>query len=511
MRVHRESLGNLIKPPVGPAGPGVRAVRPLTLTLALLAALFAGLAFGTAVVRAQASTFTTTTAVAPGGTLTLAVTGGPLITGTSITTCSATTPPPAASVTYMCSSGLNAGTIINQNFSTTSGAATETVTYNANGPITGFPGATAATTNTGNCTAAAGPPGTSTCGGITTTAATIPGGTFVLTVTGAAGQTVQITGAPPLGTCPLTTPPPTAVSAPAGTVSVTYTCAAGQSIPSGTGISNSVLVSTGGAIGTPTVSASSNANAPVPATGLIPAPTNQSVTVAAGLPSITSVTPTSGPQGTIVTVTGLDLASVSAINFNGTPGSNLSCISTGTSCTVTAPSFSLGTTASVTAVGSGGTSNPLSFTFSSTIGGGSTGTGISVTYNTGWNIVGGPSGTVVTGNNGPLYTYQAGDTNYEQVPSGSPLTAPRGYWAYFNSATTSTLATVSSQSLVVSAPVGAWFMIGNPGNTSATVSGADIAYTYSVGPGYQAATILNPGQGAWAWSWTGAQITIRNQ
>src|SRR6266571_1245746 len=112
------------------------------LTGTFIGALLLGLVVGSSSVRAQlATTFTTNTAVVAGGTLTLAVSGGPTITGTSISTCSATTPPPAATVTYSCASGLNAGTIVSETFSVAAGPISETVTYNANGPVSGFPAA----------------------------------------------------------------------------------------------------------------------------------------------------------------------------------------------------------------------------------------------------------------------------------------------------------------------------------------------------------------------------------
>jgi len=138
--------------------------------------------------------------------------------------------------------------------------------------------------------------------------------------------------------------------------------------------------------------------------------------------------------------------------------------------------------------------------------------GARVTFGVGWNLVAGPSGTVVAEAVGPLYTWQAGDTSYENVASGGSLTAGRGYWAYFNTATTGTVPSVGSQTSVVTAPAAAWFMIGNPGSTAATVTGVDAADTYSPATGtYGSGTTLQPGQGAWAWSWNGGSVTIRGQ
>jgi hypothetical protein len=211
----------------------------------------------------------------------------------------------------------------------------------------------------------------------------------------------------------------------------------------------------------------------------------------------------------VVTVTGTNLGATSAINFGTTPGTNLVCSSGGTSCTVTAPFVASGTSANVTVVTPGGTSNPVAFTF--TGGGVTPGTGVAVSYASGWNIVGGPTGTVVPAAVGPLYTYQAGNTAYQQLPPGSTLTAGQGYWAYFNSATSGNIPTAAGQTLTITLPAGNWIMVGNPGNTSATVTGADVVYTYNATAGYQQTTTLLPGQGGWAISVLGGSATVKNQ
>jgi hypothetical protein len=138
------------------------------------------------------------------------------------------------------------------------------------------------------------------------------------------------------------------------------------------------------------------------------------------------------------------------------------------------------------------------------------GSGIPVSYGTGWNIIGGPGGTIVNGNMGPLYTYQAGDLDYEMIAGGTSLTQPNGYWAYFGGPASTSIPTSSAQTLTVTLPALQWIMIGNPGNTPANVSGADVVYTYSVSGGYQQTTSLLPGQGAWAISMSGGAATIAN-
>jgi PKD repeat protein len=136
--------------------------------------------------------------------------------------------------------------------------------------------------------------------------------------------------------------------------------------------------------------------------------------------------------------------------------------------------------------------------------------GMPINYAAGWNIVTGPAKTMVTGNLGPLYTYQPGNLNYQSLSNGALLTAGQGYWAYFDAPTSSSIPFVGPQTISVNLPARQWVMVGNPGSTTATVAGADIVYTYAAGPGYQTATTLLPGQGAWAISLNGGIATISN-
>jgi hypothetical protein len=133
--------------------------------------------------------------------------------------------------------------------------------------------------------------------------------------------------------------------------------------------------------------------------------------------------------------------------------------------------------------------------------------GTTVTYGAGWNLVGGPAGTVISGSVGPLYSFQAGDAAYEILPNEAPLRSGAGYWAYFLVPTTVTLLPAALQPLSLPMPYGQLVMIGNPFTTSAVVSGTAVVYTYSSSFGYQATTVLQPGQGAWAVSF-GGSVTL---
>lgn len=137
--------------------------------------------------------------------------------------------------------------------------------------------------------------------------------------------------------------------------------------------------------------------------------------------------------------------------------------------------------------------------------------GYPVTFNGGWDIVSGPTGTVITGNIGPMYAFRPGDTTYEVVPQGTPLTSGMGYWAYFPSTATGAIAYSSGGTMSVSLPPGQFVMIGNPGDSPATVSGADVLLVFNTATNNYAQTNqLAPGQGAWALSWSGAQAAITN-
>ena len=135
--------------------------------------------------------------------------------------------------------------------------------------------------------------------------------------------------------------------------------------------------------------------------------------------------------------------------------------------------------------------------------------GISVSYRTGWNLVAGPTGTVVTGPIGTLYTFQAGDTSYETVPAGTQLKGGAGYWAYFTANVVSTVPLASAGSATVQLPAGQFVMIGNSGDSTARVSGADIVLVFDPSANsYSQTTSLAAGQGAWAVSNNGGTATI---
>jgi plastocyanin len=136
-------------------------------------------------------------------------------------------------------------------------------------------------------------------------------------------------------------------------------------------------------------------------------------------------------------------------------------------------------------------------------------TGLSVSYGAGWNLVSGPAGMILSGTSGPLYTLRAGDTAYETVPAGTPLAANVGYWAYFNGPSTETLALSAATPVSIPLPAGQYVLIGNSSSMPMTVAGADSVLTYDPLRGYQSATVLQPGQGAWAYSRAGGALSMQ--
>lgn len=496
---------------------GARGMRRAMLMLALATILVGALVAGAGEVRAQTVAYNLTvgTSVVPGGTMVLNVTtpGVTIVGASPPAACPITIAPGGTSATFACgasSVGLPQNTVFQVVFSGTSGAVMGTVTYNANGPYPGS-GAVGAPTPIPATSCNFVPASlTSTCS-ITTTTTVVPGGNLDLTVTGqtSPAQSVQInsTSTPTTvgGTtgCPLSTltPIPTATAA---TAMVTYSCGAAQSVPSGTGIT----VSIGATIsGTPTIQASQNSNAPLPALPAIPSSTQLSVTFGTPsptAPTLTNISPSSGPGGSFVTLTGTGLASVTSVSFGGTAGTGLNCAFSGTSCTVNAPLTPGGITVNVTATSPGGTSNALTFAFTGGPGPGP-GPSASVTYQAGWNLLGVPFGAVITGNVTPFYNWNG--FSYDQLP-GSALQPGLGYWTYFNTPTTVTIPSTPPQTIPVPLPPLTWVMVGNPGSGPATVTGADQVWIYNSATGYQFTNTLPPGSGAWAQSNFGSLAVI---
>jgi hypothetical protein len=97
----------------------------------------------------------------------------------------------------------------------------------------------------------------------------------------------------------------------------------------------------------------------------------------------------------------------------------------------------------------------------------------------GWNLTGGPTGTVLTGA-AALYSLPAGASGYQQItPPTTPLTALDGAWAFYFTPTVVTLPCVFGGSMSVTLPPGQVELLSNPFGAAATVSGTG-APTYAI-------------------------------
>jgi hypothetical protein len=133
-----------------------------------------------------------------------------------------------------------------------------------------------------------------------------------------------------------------------------------------------------------------------------------------------------------------------------------------------------------------------------------------VMYSSGWRLASGPAGTVLTANQGYIYTLQPGGSSYQVVPPGSALQAGVAYWAYFRQPTRVTLQTAEPQYLTRTLPAGQWVFVGNPGLTTAQVTGPDCLYALNASGNYAPVSGLEPGQGGMAFSIKGGTATIAN-
>ncbi|GEM_PF-1159176 len=138
-------------------------------------------------------------------------------------------------------------------------------------------------------------------------------------------------------------------------------------------------------------------------------------------------------------------------------------------------------------------------------------TGQQRTFPAGWNLIAAPPGTDLSAA-AAVYAWQADAGSYVSVQPNATA-AGAGYWAYFSGETTVTLAAGSGRgAMSIAAPAGAYVLIGNPsGAAPASVTGADVVYTYTPASGYQSAgpgAVLPPGSGAWALPFAGGEITL---
>lgn len=143
---------------------------------------------------------------------------------------------------------------------------------------------------------------------------------------------------------------------------------------------------------------------------------------------------------------------------------------------------------------------------------------IKVTYAAGWNLIGIPSLTSSGGldasgveqlPDGGLLAWQGALGEYQPLSPPDGIQSGSGYWAYYDQLVTVSLAAAGPRGASVALPAGQYVAVGNPGEASVALQGADVAYVYDPSAGgYQPVTILQPGQGAWAYSAAGGTLTL---
>jgi hypothetical protein len=117
----------------------------------------------------------------------------------------------------------------------------------------------------------------------------------------------------------------------------------------------------------------------------------------------------------------------------------------------------------------------------------------------GWNLVAAGPGTVF---DAPLYEWTA--MGYQQVLEAEPW---KGYWIHVPTPQSVSLQTVSGpQTLGVTA---GWNLVGNPMGSAAdlTLPPGSQAFAWG-GDGYEVATTLAPGRGAWVFAAAAAMLTM---
>jgi hypothetical protein len=197
---------------------------------------------------------------------------------------------------------------------------------------------------------------------------------------------------------------------------------------------------------------------------------------------------------------------------NGSPASQncagAAVVATSAQCSGICPNGQELLPGTVCLPGSAGSSSTTAASTSGTATTAAVSNGPSVNIQPGWNLASFPAGTTVTGADSSYYALEPGDSGYETLSSISSAHSGEGYWIHFSSGTTVPLANVGAGSVTVQLPPGQFVTIGNPGDTPATVSGADEVLVYNQTAGYTQTTTLQPGQGAWAESASGGTVTI---
>lgn len=133
-----------------------------------------------------------------------------------------------------------------------------------------------------------------------------------------------------------------------------------------------------------------------------------------------------------------------------------------------------------------------------------------ILYQPGYELIAGPTGTLVSGVAGSLYTIDLQSGQFKAVDPTLPLQGGVGYFANFTDLTNVRLAPDDGQPATINAPAGQWLLVGNPSDyNDAAVQGADLVYGYDPQAGYIQESTLPPGQGALVYSANAGPIVVR--
>ena len=344
--------------------------------------------------------------------------------------------------------------------------------------------------------------------------------TTLAVTTGSSGGTYSVTQVVLAGdpNCPMSPSSPSAL--PAGvqsgqSVILTWMCNNTGTIPAGTTVTVSGTASTNITSATVSTSIINSTGAPTITTPVPAITTTPTGAATATPPAAASPGATGVPAGTVTnTANG---AAAGIIPPPPPPPPLPPGFSTPAAATATSTPVATGTpspvTATSTAVAAGTTSSgpaPICGT---------------VTYGAGWNLAGGPSGTILKGSIGLLYTLQAGDSNYESFPVTAGLSGPAGAWVYFPDKSTVSVPCVSKQTFQLALPADHFIIVGNPGDTVAMLSASGpstYALTFDAATNAYGAPVqldggsasggmeLGIGQAAWVVAANGGTLTITN-
>lgn len=135
---------------------------------------------------------------------------------------------------------------------------------------------------------------------------------------------------------------------------------------------------------------------------------------------------------------------------------------------------------------------------------------VQVVLPAGWNLIAAPDFTAPS-ELAPLFTFQAGDTDYETIPAGSTLSLGEGYWVDLAAPIPPrAIATAITSVPPLPVPADRPVMVGNALYWPAIVSGATAVYRYDPAAGYiplDPAAPLAPGAAAWVYA-SGGSVSL---